>query len=449
LGNISRVTGLSLITVHSLARVVFGFSLLLFCYLFLSLFIEDEFKRSLAFILISISGGFGWLRLFSAVDVISESWFLTGWVEGNTFLSVYSLPLFSASFLMLLAVFYLMIRSFETEKLVYSFWAGVVCFLLISTHFYDALIVYPVIILYVAAKYFISKDKRELLKSTSSFFVMFLISLLSPLYNFWVSVTNPVFREWAWKSAITLSPGFLWYLGLFGLLSILSAIGIVYVLFDFKSPLFYRRFFLAVWALSVPFLIYAPIAFQRRLIEGVHVPMAILASIGIVFLIQKFKWNKKLAAAIFIVLLIPGNLTLLSRDMNYLRENASRESVAGFLDRDIYEAIEWLKSNTKRENVVLADYEIGNYVPAISGNTVFVGHSPETIDFWGKWALVKRFFNEDASDEFRKEFLRTSEVRYIIYSWKEKKIGLFDPNVASYLARVYSNQTTSIFKVEL
>jgi len=51
LGNLSRATGFSVITIHSMARIVFGFILLVFGYIFISLFIEKEFDRSLAFVL--------------------------------------------------------------------------------------------------------------------------------------------------------------------------------------------------------------------------------------------------------------------------------------------------------------------------------------------------------------------------------------------------------------
>jgi hypothetical protein len=449
LGNISRLSGLSLITVHSLARIVFGFFLLIFCYKFISLFFEHKFERSLAFILVSVSGGFGWLKLFSGINAIPEVWFLTGWVEGNTFMSIYSLPLFSASVLMLIAVFYLMLKSFELQKLSYAVWAGIVCSLLVTTHFFDALIVYPALVLYIAALYLISGDASKLRANALSFAVMFFISLPSPLYNFWASMANPVFHEHAWKGAITLSPGFMWFLGLFGILIPLAAIGATSVLFDRKNPLFLRRLFLVIWALAVPFLIYSPISFQRRLIEGAHIPISILAAMALIFICRRLKLDARITSAAMIALLIPGNLALLSNDMNYLKSNSSQRSVAGFLDRDIYDAMKWLEANTARDDVVLADFEIGNYVPAVSGNTVFIGHSPETINFWEKWDLVKRFFSADSDDNYRREFLRASGVKYIIYSWKERLLGGFDPGNAPYLKRVYENSSTSIFEVDL
>jgi len=350
---------------------------------------------------------------------------------------------------MLLGVFYLMIKAFETQKVSLSIYAGIICMLLVSTHFFDALIVYPILILFILLRFLLSGNLEKLKNDAKLFIVMFLISAISPLYNFWASMVNPVFHEHAWKAAITLSPRFIWYVGLFGFLFVFAVLGILKVLQENKSVMLERKLFLVVWAMAIPFMIYFPISFQRRLIEGVHVPMSLLASIGIVFLINKFKLDRRLASSILLILLIPGTLTVLSFDIGYLGENSRNQSVAGFLDKEIYTAIMWLKENTEREEIILADFEIGNYIPAISGNTVYIGHSPETMNFWGKWALVKAFFDFQADDNSRREFLKTTGINYIVYSWKERRIGGFNIYQAPYLKNVYSNSEVSIFKAEL
>jgi hypothetical protein len=350
---------------------------------------------------------------------------------------------------MLLASFYFLLRSFEENKTKYAVYAGIIAFFLILDHSYDILIVYPVIALYVLSRYFVERKTSHFKSQLQKTGIFLALSLPAAVYDFASILLNPVFREWAFEASVTLSAQFIWYLGFFGFLSVLSVVGIILALSDSGHPLFFRRFFLVVWALAVPFLIYLPFKFQRRLIEGVHVPISILSVLGILFLLQKFKWSKKWAVPIFILFLIPGNFTPLVKDMNYLKRNVSRESVAGFLEKDIYTAIKWLEGNTKREDIILSDYEIGNYVPALSGNTVYIGHSPETMDFWGKWAKVKNFFHKDSSDKFRKEFLKTERIAYLMYTWREKKLGEFDPEKASFSEPVYRNKTVTIFKVHL
>lgn len=451
LGNISRFTTLSLVTVHGISRVLFGFFLLLLIYEFVSYFIEGSFERSLTFILISLSGGFGLLNLWPSVSAIPESWFLTGWIEGNTFLSIYALPLFSASLLMLIATFLFMLRAFEEGRAIYSVWAGVLCLFLVFTHFFDALIVYPVLIGYIAVKYFVLSDTEKLKSDIRLFLIMFIISCGAGFYNFLVSLIDPVFGEHAWKGAITLSPPFIWYLGGLGFIAILASIGVFNALFDEgkSEKLFLRRMFLVVWALMVPLLIYVPISFQRRLVEGVHVPATILAAIGFFYLVKRFNLNARTLAAALIIFTLPNSLYVMHKDMSYLKENSQGRSMAGFIDKDIVDAMDWLKENTLRTDVIFCDYETGNYVPAESGNVVFIGHSPQTINFDMKWAATKEFFNGTTSDEKRRAILAASGALYVFYGWKEASIGDFNPASANYLTAVYRNGVVTIYKVKL
>jgi len=398
---------------------------------------------------ISISGGFGWLTLFEGINNISESWFLTGWIEGNTFLSLYALPLFSLSLLMLLATFLLILKAFEEDRMDYSAYAGIVCLFLIFTHFFDALVVYPVLVAYILVRYFVSKDLAELWKEAGHFGILFLLSCPAALYDLWASMVNPVFHEHAWKGAITLSPAMIWFLGGLGFVGILAVAGVILVLFDATQAekMFWRRAFLVVWLLSVPFLIYLPISFQRRLVEGVHVPAAILATLGFFWLIKKLNLNMKVLTALLIIMVIPNSLYVLHKDMAYLKANSASRSMAGFLDRKVYEGMKWLEKNTKREDIIFCDYETGNYIPAVSGNTVFIGHSPQTIDFENKWAASRAFFNEATDDNLRSRILKASGAKYVFYGFKEASLGRFDPFSAPYLKQVYNDGEAAIYEV--
>jgi hypothetical protein len=193
-----------------------------------------------------------------------------------------------------------------------------------------------------------------------------------------------------------------------------------------------------------------PISFQRRLVEGMHVPLAILAAIGFFWVTDTFKKiNWKAAFAVFFLLTVPNSINVLQVDMNYLHENVHKRSMAGYLDNGIIEAMKWLKSNTKRDAVVLSDYETGNYIPALSGNKVFIGHSPETLNFSEKLAAVKMFFQMETPDDYRTKFLRDSGVKYLFYGWKEASVGSFNPFSAAYLKPVFDNKGVIVFEVRL
>jgi hypothetical protein len=313
------------------------------------------------------------------------------------------------------------------------------------------MILFPVLFLFFGCKFFISRRVDEFLWDLKVFLVVFIFSLPAVLYDLLAAYLNPVFFQHTWKGAVTLSPSLIWYLGGLGFVGIFALMGI----FDFilssskmDEKQFNKFLFLVVWCVSIAFLIYFPIPFQRRLVEGVHIPFSILATCGFTWVVDKLKWDRKIASSVLILLVIPNILITYKIDMSYLRQNARGLSMAGYLTKDIAAAYQWLEDHTSREAIVLCDFEVGNYIPAISGNMVYIGHSPLTLNFWGKWALVKRFFSESESDEFRIKFLKDNKIAYVFYGFREKALGGFDPAQAPFLKRVYQNQTVQIFQVK-
>jgi len=47
------------------------------------------------------------------------------------------------------------------------------------------------------------------------------------------------------------------------------------------------------------------------------------------------------------------------------------------------------------------------------------------------------------------EFLKQNSIGYVFYSFKEKRLGRFDPALESHLQPVFSNPSVTIYKVEL
>jgi hypothetical protein len=447
LGNVARGLGLTVATVHSAARVAFGFAVFVALYPFACLFFRRESSRWMAVVVTSLSMGFSWLVHVPGVSAVPESWFLTGWVEASTFMAVYALPLFSASLLLMLGTFHLLLRAFAERRSRLAAWAGALGLLLFSTHFFDTLIVYPVLAAYVIVQFLLDEDEEAFRFRLRASALFVAVSVISPLWNLFSSLVNPVFREHAWEAAVTTTPSFLWVLACFGLLAPLAAIGVAVVAGDRKHPLAPQRNFLVVWMLALPFLLYLPIPFQRRLVEGGQVPVAMLAACGLCWIADRWRLRPLVVGALYVCLSLPAVGIFLADDMTTLAADARMQSVAGFLDSSMLDAMEWMERNEPRDEIVLADFEIGNYIPAVSGNVVYIGHSPETLDFWGKWALVRHFFDASTGDAWRREFVARTGISLIFYSWKEKRLGGFDPAGASWLAPVYRNGEVTLYRV--
>jgi uncharacterized membrane protein len=97
---------------------------------------------------------------------------------------------------------------------------------------------------------------------------------------------------------------------------------------------------------------------------------------------------------------------------------------------------------------VLASYKLGRFIPAHSGNTVFMGHFIETVDVERKRELARIFFQADTSDEFRKGLLSEYGVHYLFHGPSEKQTGDFQPSTCDYLLPVYRNSEVSIYRVD-
>lgn len=110
------------------------------------------------------------------------------------------------------------------------------------------------------------------------------------------------------------------------------------------------------------------------------------------------------------------------------------------------DGIRWLKDNTKREDVVLAEITAGNYIPAYSGNTVYFGQS-NTVDYERKAAEVDQFFRGKMSQQQAEIFLKNGNVKYIFFSIqeKEKSGGKSLNRLYPFLKSIFSNPDVIIY----
>ena len=111
------------------------------------------------------------------------------------------------------------------------------------------------------------------------------------------------------------------------------------------------------------------------------------------------------------------------------------------------EAMRWLKENTDHNDIIMAQYTNGNFMPAITGRHVFVGHGIETIDFKIKYSQNEALFNKQLSDEYIQKILAENKINYIFFSLFEKYHLQWNPEKKEYLNKVFDNQEVQIYKV--
>jgi len=449
LGIITKITHLSAASVLHLARIILGIAFLVFVWKFSHHFLKEPAERLLIVPVIGLSAGLGWILpgYFEGHSGPVDMW----QPEALTFLSIYLNPLFLAGLILMVASFHYLHRMSETGAWRDAMLAGIMLLLLANVHTYDILTVGAVWTAYLVVK-FIQARKiawKTVLQST----VAALMTLPAITYSIYLYHSEEVFRQRVESAAP--SPELWAYLMGFGLVLLLAVAGVWIALKEHRSVIL-----LVVWSIVGFALPYIPVDQQRKLVMGLHIPLAILAVIAIVAISRKV--GPKLAGVtsmLIVLVLVPSNLLFIARDIAMLGENRTAPHYRPYLAHDEMDALNWLRENTKPEDVVLAFPDIALFAPAVSGNRVYYGHWSETPNYGDKLQEWMLFINAAIPDEWRREFLEESQARYIVYFSHPEglelpfgeagKLPVADLRNADYVEVAYESGDTAVYAVKL
>lgn len=458
LGKIAHLTGLSFVLVYHLARIVTGLFLLLTVYYFTAFFTDLRSIRRLVFWLVGLGSGLGWLIVATGssnqiglpLDFYSP--------EAFGFHLLFGLPHLSlAEGLLLWSILFLLL-AWERRHLIYSILAGLALFgmtLLAAFYIIVAGAVMGATLFWRARdrarKMLVSPSDKGNIEKYQSWIevgmaaLALTIAVPFPLYNAYVFTTNPIFRIWGEQNQI-LSPPPVHYLLAFGPFALLAIVGGWH---EWKSRSS-RSLLLIGWCFVVPILVYLPFNLQRRLTLGVQVPLSILAALGLWWLWHNYlvgnnfpivsRWQV-LSAGLVVFLSLSNLLILLGAVLE-----VGRQESPIFHSGAKVSAADWLGERTTADQVVLAAYETGNFLPTRMPARVFAGHGPETAHADAKISLLTQFFSSN-DDEFHRTLLQDYGINYLFYGPAEQALGSFSPATVPYLKSVYDNGTVQIYQV--
>jgi hypothetical protein len=324
-------------------------------------------------------------------------------------------------------------------------------------------VVYPFLIYLlavVAALYWLHlvwQEKCLLWRQGGVIAATFVIPL--PLYLHYAATlrTNAAFGAW---DAQALTPSLPWphYLVAYGPMIFLG------LLEWRKRPAFRSQSaILWVWILAVVLLLQAPLPSQRRFVQGVHVPLSVLAAAGMVnvalpWLARTRTWRavtalpryeteplSRLLIVLFLMSMSMSNLYVLLR-MSVTAVVEQPDTL--FRPVAEIESVDWLRHYASREAVVMADYLTGNYIAAHAGTRVVLGHWAETLDYAQKERSVALFYSSGLDQTERRQLLSLYQVDYVWFGPRERELGNFDPRTATFLRSVYENATITIYAVQ-
>ncbi|MFW6116646.1 MAG: hypothetical protein ACOC6F_02870, partial [bacterium] len=143
------------------------------------------------------------------------------------------------------------------------------------------------------------------------------------------------------------------------------------------------------------------------------------------------------------VAVLPTNLYL----WTWRFVDLNRHDYPFYLHRDDVAALDWLRENASPDAVVLSSLTVGQYIPAISGNTAFLAHWAQTVNFYDKRNRVARFFDAAVCDEERAKILSAFDVDYVFRGPAERELGSYDPKDSPWLELTFSTPQAEVYRV--
>ncbi len=433
LGHITRWLNLPTLLVFHLARWVNSLFLFVVVYLLIIQVSDDLKERRDAFLLVALSSGFGWLAaplgFYLSPDIMSP--------ESNTFLTVFDNPHFSLAQALLVTTL-LVLPRLEKYSLSSTILFCVVSALLVFIQPFAIALVFGIASVYIVWQSV--RQKRFLWAMTLQVGIAFGISL--PIFGtlWYVLNSNPLLKPWSETPMLT--PPFWHYLIGYGLIWIGAALGI----YDVRRRSRPTHSLLVIWIVVSLVLLYTPLSLQRRFSMGLHIPLAILAGVGLhryiaVRWTESRKWllTRSLIAismmTTFAVVILFSSGSLLRNPKLYLS-----------LDEDA--ALHWLRVNGQAETAILSSTELGRFVPVFSSGRAVSGHDFETLNAKDAEADVLTFYNDTTSSSQRAVILKKYEVKYVIFGAREKILNSSQRNCVRDLKFLAQFGEVEIFVVQ-
>ncbi len=425
-------------------------------YVLSALFFEQKKMRALVTLIITTSSGLGMLLIGRIIHYSHNyfngiSWWpIDLWVpESGVFTMLYYSPHFVASFILILLYFIQLILYVRTEKWRHSLWAAVSAGIVLSFHPFHAPTIFG-----VAGIYFLTLCvfDRKWIKPGIIHGAM-LVACCAPAIGYYAYLLN---NDWvmAQKAVqnICTSPalwltlvgyGGFWLFALYGSWRIVR-----------ESTPSASHLLLVVWAWVQLSLLYAPFNFQRRLNEGLLVPMVLLSALGISAYLYAHPeiisrvWKSQYRFFVLAILGLAMTITSLFHVAVDISIYMGQPEGLHRIPKGIQEASQWL-ANTPSQSIILNSASIGaNPVPAYSGRRVYAGHGVETPQWRDKQKSIEEFFHRNHGEEEELLFLGNAGIDYIFYGPEEMMLGDYAPHEKSYLSEVYTHNGVRIYKVK-
>lgn len=425
-GQFARLLGPSPLAAYNASRVLLIPALAVTAYLGFAYVLRVRSHRVIAFLTFMFASGVGpYVALFLRPvrpTATNYQWPIDFWVgEANTFLTMLHSPHFVASLALLVASAALMLLALDTGKARHAAAAGIAALALFQFHPFHAPTLYAVFLVIILARTFIDGVRGTDVRAYA-LFVGF--SAPAVAYHWWLTHLTRNAR-FMLDTNVTHTPSFIHVAVGLGAVLPFAAYG-AWRMRGHDSMTAPHRRALALWAATQLLVIYGPLTFQRRLIEGVAFPLAALAAPALAAVIGRFsarkEWRPYVVAygpLLAAVLFLPSTVGAVVRSVD-AAQPAMR--VIAFVTVDERAAYAWVASRTPSDAVVLSGEGAGNLIIGLGERRTFAGHWANTIDLGKKRVQVTGFFGGWTDDE-RRAFLTREGVTHVFVGPAERAMG--------------------------
>lgn len=394
LGHIARIINLPLVLVYHISRLISAIILLWSMSVFFRTVFDESKWQVLGFSIAALGSGLGWIGVLFGYFT-SDFWVS----EAYPFLSMYTNPHFCLGLSMVI----LALIPGKGRRPVYHFVLAI--FLGIVMPF--AVVIVILVLGVSTASEFIdgNEDIQDRIKHSQYLHRLIIFSLCGGgviLYQYWRIVTDPVLFIWN-EQNVTPSPS---VIDLLISLSPCLVIGLVGIKQAWKNN---QGRFLVLWAAVSLILIFIPWNLQRRFLTGIYIPLAGLSVYGLKLIVEKLSLRVRPLSIVLVCLIFPTNVIVLISGLQASTQHDNRI----FISMSVIEGLEWITSNTSTDNIVLANEEIGLYIPSMTGRRVVYGHPFETVYAEKEREFVKSFFSGNLSPEIVQTDLEKKGIDFI------------------------------------
>lgn len=251
---------------------------------------------------------------------------------------------------------------------------------------------------------------------------------------------------------------YLEYVRAVGPILVTGIAGLLVVLFRRDKALYSAVSWVIAWGIFLIVFQFIPQQSPLRFSEMIpHVPLAILSAYVFVTLPKNQMWRRVgvWCAALFILL---GTFHMYSSLLwqtdfvdHKIRATLPLVPTGSYVMyplNDVLSAMWYLYDHAPHDTVIMSETTAGNYIPAVTGQRVYIGHD-NTVAFEQKQESVHRFFSGAMSEHEARSLMQAAGSSYVYFGPQEREeaAGRDLSDLYPFMRVIYQNTFVTLYKV--